>query len=151
MGDVTEFLEWDWELLANCYIVADKLCLEGFQNKVMDVVIRACENGPAHASAIIALSRAGLRTCLMRGMLLKEMANEIRHEKKSDTALTLQSDFEFGTNAQRVLDSGGENVEDLLRALIQFNAPKANNYASSTKSCEWHVHQTTEKCDKKSA
>lgn len=130
-----------WAFLTECYIAADKYCLEDLQNKIMDFVKDVIQYRPVYASGIQELTKAGLTECPLREFLLQEMASEL-----SDDAT---GSFGCGMNTEhfKLLSLNKVDAEALVHYCISIlKEPRGSFPSRYGNACDWHIHETSKKC-----
>ena len=147
-----EAMECHWAMLANCYIAADKYCLEDLQNKIMDFVKDAAKHNRIYASAVHHLSEAGLRSCPMRRFLLEEVAVGLCRVETENKDFDEEKRIgpEIHPESSKLLASSGCDAEDLLLTFSKCckNWEYYEVPSTRTNKCDWHVHKKSEKCSR---
>ena len=125
-------------LFINVYADADKYCMEACQNHVMDLFFRWCKWSYPVASTIIELGKRGLRTCNLRRFLIHDLCLRTKdYSWQEDTILD-------GASMQ-LITAGGDDAVDYFTACMQRNTERDSSDHPGLE-CDWHTHNTTEKC-----
>jgi len=136
------------ELMVDVYVAADRYSMEECQNHIMDFFCKDVYR-TFWAAMICKLDRIGLSFCPLRQFMLREAATYFAGLAK-DTAKTHRIDYvseAFGDNHfGPLIKSGGETSKDIFNACVACVMNKPWTATQRGKPCDWHIHNTTNKC-----
>ena len=126
-------------LLLNTYMLADKLCMEDLQNKLLDAI---CDWHTVRRTSVVFINRLidrGPPDCRLKDVLIQQSAFDLRKEGRGPH----REIFDLGP-VQSFLRSGSEEAYQVIVALASLRDDSID--PSSRKGCYWHNHVLTPVC-----
>jgi hypothetical protein len=112
--------------------------MEACQNHVMDRFFQYSWKRYPMPSTIVELGKRGLRTCNLRKFLIHDLCFKTKdYSWKKDTTLDEDS--------MELITAGGDDAVDYFTACMR-RSTEENNSNDHGMECNWHTHNSTEKC-----
>jgi hypothetical protein len=124
-------------LVVKSYIMADKYCMENFQNLLMDMLYDM--KYICTTNIVSALADAKLLGSPMARYVLRHMARKL-FKHGYDRYCSSLNDLD------NLIRENGPLAHELVKTLATFGSTKEPDAVNHLPCCEWHVHKDGKKC-----